>query len=321
MEYHHSDPPCLISVVVPAKDEDRCIEKLIQNLHALFSELGIPHEIIIVDDGSSDLTFDVVRKLRESIGVVKGLRFSRNFGKESALLAGLHACKGDAVITIDADHQHPPTLIPDMLRKWKDGASVVHAVKTHDPSHSWLPRQGIRIFSALLSWLGGIDVQNSSDFKLLDRKVVGVLVSRLREHRRFFRALSNWVGFRQENVYFSVQARESGQSKWSIPSLLDLAIAGVVSFTSAPLRLVTFLGVITLIFGTIVTIETIWAWFYGFSVSGFATLEITILLIGSFIMISLGIVGEYIANIYEEVKGRPGYIVEEKLGFDPDQEE
>jgi glycosyltransferase involved in cell wall biosynthesis len=312
-EWRSSDQK--VSVVIPAYHEEETIERTVQVVREHLKKCDIGYEILIVDDGSRDGTFGKVCKMAETGTGVRGIRLSRNFGKEAAILAGLTAARGDAVITIDADLQHPPDLIPEMIRRWRAGVRVVHAVKRSREGDSFLARQRAVLFNRILTRLGGIDMQNASDFKLLDRVAVDMVVTGLRERSRFFRGLAQWVGFEQERIPFDVPTRQYGQGKWSLRDLFDLGITAFVSFTTDPLRIVMFLGLATLVFAVIVAADTFWSVYRGISVSGFATLEITILLIGSFIMISLGIIGEYIAKIFEETKARPPYIVSSRCGF------
>jgi glycosyltransferase involved in cell wall biosynthesis len=275
-------------------------------------------ELIVVDDGSRDATFDRLRELARTDPRIKGLRFSRNFGKEAALLAGLRAAKGDAVVTIDADLQHPPHLIPAMIDEWRKGAKVVDAVKRSRTTDGVLTRLRARVFNSILSSLGGINVQNSSDFKLLDRVVVDAIARGLPERQRFYRGLSGWVGYSHVSIPFDVAARAEGQGKWTLWKLAELATTATVSFTSAPLRIVTILGLVTLAFGFAVGTEALVGWVRGRAVSGFTTIITTLLILGSFIMISLGIIGEYIAKIYDEIKARPAYLVETSVGVGDD---
>jgi polyisoprenyl-phosphate glycosyltransferase len=305
----------LVSVVIPAYNEASGISWTVKNIQDVLNSFDIFYEIIIVDDGSTDETFLTIKALSENDARIRGIKFSRNFGKESALLAGLSASSGAAVITIDADLQHPPKLIPDMLEKWRNGYRIVHAVKRSRTNDSILKRICAKTFNSILSALGGINVNNSSDFKLLDREIVNAVVNQLPERRRFYRGLTNWVGFEKTEIQFDVSKREEGYSKWSLLSLIDLALTGTVSFTNAPMRIVTFLGFITLLIAIIIGSETLWSKFKGTSISGFATLEITILLTSSFIMISLGIIGEYLAKMYDEIKARPHYLVLKTCGF------
>jgi glycosyltransferase involved in cell wall biosynthesis len=307
-----------ISIVIPAHNEAEGIEHAIQTIADIVAECGTDWEIIVVDDGSSDSTFDCVSTLSSTDNRIKALRFSRNFGKEAALLAGLKIAKGSAVITIDADLQHPPHLIPEMIDKWRSGAQIVDGVKCKRDHDSILVRLRALVFNTLLSRLGGIDVQNSSDFKLLDRVVVDTIIKKLPERRRFYRGLVNWVGYRHETLFFDTESRAKGEGKWSVWGLIGLATTAIVSFTSTPLRIVTFLGFFTLVFGFFVAADALWSWFQGHAVSGFATIIITLLLLGSFIMISLGIIGEYLAKVYDEIKARPAFLVSDSAGFDSD---
>ena len=192
---------------------------------------------------------------------------------------------------------------------------VVHAVKRRRDPDSWFTRMGARFFNAALSHLSGLEMRNASDYKLLDRAAVDVISTQLTERGRFYRGLADWIGFRQSRIPFDVEERDEGSGKWSGFALAELAVTAVTSFTSAPLRIVTFLGVVTLAFGVVVSVEALLSWFRGDAVSGFVTIIITLLLIGSFIMISLGIIGEYIAKIYDEIKRRPVYVVESTCGF------
>jgi len=316
MSQENSKRTVLVSVIIPAYNEASVIEHTIREVQQVLDGCEIGYELIVVDDGSSDGMFATISRMGKQYGRVKGIRFSRNFGKEAALLAGLKAAKGDAVITMDADLQHPPTLIPELLEKWREGFKVVHGVKKDRQGDSIFTRWRAELYNYLLSTLGGINMRNASDFKLLDRVVVEVIVQQFPERLRFYRGLADWVGFEQAAIPFSVGLRKTGESKWSLPSLTGLATTTIVSFTSAPLRIVSILGLITLVFGTVVASEALFSWFRGKAVSGFVTIIITILIIGSFIMISLGIVGEYIAKMYEEIKGRPSYLVTSRFGFE-----
>jgi polyisoprenyl-phosphate glycosyltransferase len=308
----------LLSVVVPAHNEARGIAHSTSVILNALASCGMKLELIVVDDGSRDDTFERVRELSRKDARIKGLRFSRNFGKEAALLAGLKSASGDAVVTIDSDLQHPPALIPRMIEEWRNGAAVVDAIKRSRENDGLLTRVRAGLFNALLSRLGGINLENASDFKLLDRVVVDAITRELPERQRFYRGLADWVGYRHASVPFDVGTRAEGQGKWSLWRLVGLATTAIVSFTSAPLQIVTVLGVLTLGLGFVVGADAVIAWFQGRAVSGFATTIITLLVVGSFIMISLGIIGEYLAKIYDEIKARPSYLVESAVGFEGD---
>lgn len=301
----------MTSVVLPAHNESAGIENALSVISNVLVECGHDWEIIVVDDGSSDGMFDVVCDIARREPHIRCIRFSRNFGKESALLAGLRHANGQRVITLDADLQHPPELIPKMLQEWENGALIVNAVKESRESDTRVARIRARIFNGVLSWLGGIQIQDSSDFKLLDRQVVNALSEQLPERTRFYRGLTDWLGFPSVDVPFEVSEREQGTGKWSVLNLIDLAVTALVSFTSAPLRIVSILGFLTLILGTVIGIDALASWARGDAVSGFASIIMTLLLIGSFVMISLGVIGEYIAKIYTEVKSRPSYLISE----------
>jgi glycosyltransferase involved in cell wall biosynthesis len=304
-----------LSVVIPAFNEAATLGRMITDVLDVVPGDGGGSEILVVDDGSTDGTYELVLATAASDRRVGGLRFSRRFGKEAALLAGLRFARGEVVITMDADHQHPPEVIPLMIEHWRKGAKVVHGVKNPGASRPFVERARSRAVHALISRLGGIDVRDSSDFKLLDRSVVRVLTETLPERRRFYRGLATWVGFPQAFVKFDVMPRTDGTSHWSFRALADLATTALVSFTSAPLRIVSVFGVCALIFSLAVATDTLVSRFRGKAVSGFATLEITLLFMGSLIMLSLGIVGEYLAKAYDEVKARPPFIVSEACGF------
>ena len=300
----------LVSIVVPAFNEAEGIQSAIQTLSGVFDTLPYALEIVVVDDGSRDDTYGRAAAMADAGLPVRAIRLSSNFGKEGALLAGLHYARGDATITIDADLQHPPSLIPAMIQAWEAGAKVVHAVKRNRGDEPWLSSLRASLINALLTRLGGVDVRNSSDYKLLDRGALDVLISGLPERRRFYRGLAGWIGFEQATIEFDVAPRQHGASGWRLRSLLALALTALVSFTSAPLRIVSVLGLLTFLLGVGVGGDALWSWAHGRAVSGFVTLIITLLLIGSFIMISLGVIGEYIAKIYDEIKQRPAYVID-----------
>lgn len=316
IETMDANPSSLLSVVVPAHNEASGIVHAIDIIVNALAPCGMELEVIVVDDGSRDGTFERVTDMSRKDARIKGIRFTRNFGKEAALLAGLRVSSGDAVVTIDSDLQHPPALIPKMVEEWRNGAMVVDAVKRSRESDGPLTRLRADLFNTLLSKLGGINLRHASDFKLLDRVVVDAIARELPERQRFYRGLADWVGYRHASIPFDVEARTEGAGKWSLWKLFQLATTAIVSFTSAPLQIVTVLGMLTLGLGVVVGADALIAWFQGRAVSGFATTIITLLIVGSFIMISLGIIGEYIAKIYDEIKARPPYIVESAIGFD-----
>ncbi|MGE0114217.1 MAG: glycosyltransferase family 2 protein [Steroidobacteraceae bacterium] len=302
----------LLSIVVPAFNESAGIQAAIRTLSEVAGSTAYPFEIVVVDDGSRDDTFERAAEMADAGFPVRAIRLSRNFGKEAGLLAGLQRAQGDAVITIDADLQHPPSLIPEMVQAWEQGAKIVHGVKRNRGDEPWLATARAYVVNKLITAMGGINVQNSSDYKLLDRAVVNIIGKALPERSRFYRGLASWVGFRQVTLEFDVAARQNGTSGWSLRSLIALSLTAMVSFTSAPLRIVSVLGVLTFLLGAGVGTDAILSHLRGDAVSGFTTIIFTLMLIGSFIMISLGVIGEYIAKIYDEIKQRPSYIVDQE---------
>jgi glycosyltransferase involved in cell wall biosynthesis len=313
--------PVEISVVVPAYNEGSGLERALSAIVTVLGRGTDQWEILVVDDGSRDDTYRHLCRFAEREPRVKGLSFSRNFGKEAALLAGLRHARGRAVIVIDADLQHPPELIPDMIGAWRAGARIVHAVKRDRKTDGTAKRVSAWAVNQIISRMGGINIHNSSDYKLIDREIVDILAYQLPERERFFRGLSSWIGFREVYLEFDVPARLENTSKWSFWSLVELSITALTSFTSMPLRIITVLGIAAHVLGLGVATDALWSWYRGESVSGFATIIITLLLIGSFIMISLGIIGEYIAKIYEEIKARPPYLIQSRVGVGCDERE
>lgn len=298
----------VLSIVLPAYNEEQNIANTAQVLSAFLEEQGIDYELVFISDGSRDNTYAEIRKAAAANPRIRGAQFSRNFGKEAGIFAGLELTSGDAVIVMDCDLQHPPQAIPKMWEKWKAGAEVVEGIKSDRGKESLGYRLSAGLFYKIMSRLIKIDMNASSDFKLLDRKVVNVLLE-LPERNTFFRALTFWAGFRTETVEYEVQERQFGQSKWSVWSLMKYAITNATSFSTLPLQMVTVLGVVSIVGSLIIAIQTLVRFLMGASVEGFTTVILLILIIGGFIMLSLGVIGHYIARIYEEVKGRPKYII------------
>ncbi len=304
-----------ISAIVPSYNEGQGLAIAIKVIAETLDTCESDWEIIVVDDGSNDDTFQQVDLLSTYDSRIKGVSLSRNFGKEAAIIAGLKQATGQAVIIIDADLQHPPALIPDMIEQWRLGAQIIHCVKSNRKSDSLRKRGSAYFINHLISSFGGININNSSDFKLLDREIVDILVHQLPERERFFRGLTSWLGFSEHYLYFDVASRQGDKSKWSFIKLFELAITALTSFTSFPLRIITILGFSTLLLSFFVIADAFISFANNNAVSGFVTLIICLLVIGSFIMISLGIIGEYIAKIYEEVKNRPHYLIKASIGL------
>ncbi len=298
----------LLSVVLPAYNEEQNIANTVKVLSEILEQNKINYELVFISDGSRDGTYAEIVKAAAENPRVKGAEFSRNFGKEAGIFAGLELASGDAVIVMDCDLQHPPQLIPEMWKLWQNGVEVVEGVKSDRGKESLGYKLSAGLFYRVMSKLIKIDMSASSDFKLLDRKVVDVLLG-LPERNTFFRALSFWAGFRTESLPYEVQERQYGKSKWSFWSLMKYAISNVTSFSTLPLQLVTVMGMISILFSVVLAIQTLVRFLMGNSLGGFTTVILLILIIGGFLMLSLGIIGHYIARIYEEVKGRPKYII------------
>lgn len=300
----------MLSVVIPAYYEQETVAIAAKKIAEILAQAKIAYELIFVDDGSKDRTWEEISKAAELDANVRGVRFSRNFGKEAAIFAGLQHAVGECVACIDCDLQHPPEKLVEMYRMWEDGYEVVEGVKSDRGKESIAHRAFAKLFYALISRATKVDMSRASDFKLLDRKAVNVILT-MREKRAFFRALSSWVGFRTGEVSYEVQERAAGESKWSTWSLVKYALSNITAFTALPLNIVTFLGVITLIVSAVMGVVALVQKFMGIALGGFTTVIILLLLIGSLIMISLGIIGYYVGCIYEEIKDRPRYVVAE----------
>ena len=303
----------MLSVVIPAYNEEQILSKTADTISGLLTEHKIDYEIIFVNDGSKDATWSEIEKAHQENAHIKGICFSRNFGKEGALFAGMSKAKGDCIVFIDCDLQHPPEKLVEMYRLWEQGYEVVEGVKEDRGQESAMHRFAAKSFYGLISRATGMDMASSSDFKLLDRKVVDAL-NQMPERNVFFRALSFWVGFKRAEVSYCVQERAAGESKWSTWSLIKYAVNNIGSFSSAPMHIVTVLGfvmfAVSVVLGLIALVQKI----TGAALGGFTTVILLLLFSSSIIMISLGIIGFYIGRIYDELKGRPRYIISQSCG-------
>ena len=297
-----------LSVVLPAYNEELMVGKTCRVLAEVLTKAKIPYELVVVNDGSGDRTWEEIQKAGERDANVTGVLFSRNFGKEAAIFAGLAQACGDVVAVMDCDLQHPPEVLVKMYRLWEQGYEVVEGIKKSRGTETVFHRKSAGFFYRIMSRATGFNMENASDFKLLDRKAVESVLS-MPERSMFFRATSSWVGFKSTSVLFEVQEREAGESKWSTGSLIRYAFRNIVAFTTLPLQFVTIGAGGCFICSLLLLIYSLVRYFTGHAVEGYTTLLIVMLFIGSAVMMSLGIIGYYIARIYEEVKRRPRYIV------------
>ena len=313
------DSSIILSVLIPVHNEGDQIAENLSLIHAEALKTGLPMEMIAIDDGSTDKTWRVLQRMVEHIPKLKAVRFSRNFGKEAAICAGLAYSSGQACIVIDSDLQHPPELILEMVRLWREEHwDIVEGIKKTRGTESLINRIGARFFYRTLSGLSGYNLYGSSDFKLLDRKVIDAWLD-MRERNTFFRGMVSWLGFRRKQITFSVARRRLTQSRWSFLGLFRLAIIAITAFSSLPLQAVTILGGLFLLCAILFSTYALAMYFAGLAFPGFTTVIILELLIGGVLMISLGIIGTYIAQIYQEVKYRPRYIVAETLRSQTDE--
>ncbi len=311
-----SDP--LLSFVVPVLDEEGCVDEFVRRARAAAEKAGVRYEILFVDDGSTDSTPDRIHALHASDPQVKTIRLTRSFGHQAALVAGLLHARGDAVVTMDGDLQHPPECVPDLVEAWRAGADVVNtgrqapagARKTNKDRTSGL-------FYRVLSWMTAVPVvTTSADFRLLDRKAVDAFNS-LDEHFVFVRGLIPWMGFRDAFVEYALEERFAGESKYGIRKQLRLGLDAIFSFSVIPLRLISMLGLATTLFGVAFGIFWLVSYFLGrVEGSGGTSIVILILIFGGVQLLSLGIVSEYVGRTYEEVKRRPRYLIASTSGID-----
>ncbi len=306
----------LVSVVFPAYDEEENLRPLYEQVTAALEGAEVDHELVFVDNGSSDASLAIIKELAARDQRVRFVSLSRNFGHQGGLLAGMFYARGDAVITMDADLQQPPSLLPEMIRLWRDGNAVVYTTKKNYKMSAWHTLQ-VRVFYKLVSRLSGLELSfGQSDFRLLDRRVVDLIV-RLPEYRKFLRGIVQWVGFRQAGLEYEVADRHAGSSKFRFSTLVSFAIDGILSFSLIPLRA-------SLLFGLVVAALCIGFGLYTVSIGvlnlfgagyplppGWATLSATALFLSSMQLIAIGAVSEYVGRIFEQTKGRPPFIVQD----------
>ena len=303
-----------ISVVVPAYNEQEVLAEFHRRLAAVMATLGMSWEVVYVNDGSTDATLSVLHRLREDDAHAAVINLSRNFGKEIALTAGLDHATGAATVVIDADLQDPPELIPEFVRQWKQGADVVYARRVARDGETFLKKLTARLFYRVAGRLGRVTIpSDTGDFRLLGRRALDELL-RLREQHRFMKGLFVWVGFRQVAVEYRRDPRYAGHTKWNYWRLWNFALEGVTSFSTAPLRLASYVGALVALwafgFAVWVVIKTL---VFGDPVAGYPTIMVAMLFLGSVQLMALGIIGEYLGRMFDESKNRPLYVLESYL--------
>jgi glycosyltransferase involved in cell wall biosynthesis len=303
-----------LSCIVPCKNEAKNLELLLPRLQELLPKLGMNWEVVLIDDGSTDATAAIGAAWARHPGF-RLVQLSRNFGKEAAITAGLEASHGGVVTILDADLQHPPELIGDMITRWREGADVVYAVREDRSDESFIKRSGTKLFYRLMNLGDRFDIPaGAGDFRLMDRSAVDALLA-LPERRRFMKGLYAWVGFRSEAIPYTPEARAHGRTHYSFTRLLALSLDGLTSFTTWPLRIVSVIGALMAIggfaYGAFITVDYFLS---GNEVSGWTTIVVTMMLFFGMQMLFTGIIGEYVGRIFEEVKQRPVYVVRRELG-------
>jgi len=315
-----------ISIVVPVFNEEAVLPELYRQTSQVMEELGEPWELILVDDGSRDNSAEIIAQLHAADQRVKGVSFSRNFGFQEAVTAGLAYAQGQAVVLSDADLQDPPTVIPRMVAKWREGYDVVYGVRLQREGETWFKKFTAKLFYRIIHRITSVDIPlDTGDFRLMDRRVVNAIL-RMPERNRFLRGMVPWVGYRQAGITYERRARYAGESKFrSVRQMLPFAIDAITSFSYFPLQLATLLGFVSAGISLVAILVVVGLRLFGAheELTGQATTLVAVLLLGGVQLISLGIIGEYLGRIYDEVKGRPLYLVDRSWGFEetePEQE-
>ena len=306
-----------ISIVVPVFNEERNIQELYRRLGKVMMTLDYLYEVIFVDDGSKDKSLSVLKEIRKTDDRVKFISFSRNFGHQIAITAGMEYASGDAIIVMDADLQHPPEMLPHLIEKWEEGFEIVSTIREDVKAVGFFKKLTASVFYKLINRISHTEIQaNAPDFRLLDRKVVNTL-KLMKEQGRFVRGLIGWVGFNQTFIKFVADKRYAGTTKYSLKKMMKFALDGITAFSSFPLRIAIHLGMVATIIPLPYAIYAIYIrLFTDIAVPGWASILVAVVFLGGVQLITIGIIGEYIARIYEEVKRRPLYIVRERAGLD-----
>lgn len=307
----------LISFIIPVVDEEKVVQVFYKNLVQVLSTIDFQYEIIFVDDGSTDRTWEILDTLQSNDDNVKLIGLSRNFGHQAALLAGMEKSQGNCVITMDGDLEHPPEIIPQLIEKWRQGVEVVNTRRRSDVHISYLKKFTSAIFYKIFRFLAGLDLQpGMADFRLLDRRVV-IALQQIHEKALFLRGILQWVGFKQEVIDYQVGSRAAGSSKYSWRKMTQLALNGITAFSTIPLRLATFLGFVFSLLSFSYLSYAAYAWmFTDYSAEGWKAVIGMLLFLGGVQLVCIGIIGEYIGRVFHEVKARPSYLIKQDKGFD-----
>ncbi len=305
-------PAPVLSIVVPVYNEEHCIKRFYDELHGVLKAEGLPYEILFVDDGSIDDSLKVIDELRKNDPGVAAVVLSRNFGHQTALTAGMDLARGEAVITLDADLQHPPQLISRLVAEWRAGAKVVHTIRVETAGASGLKKLTSRLFYKLINFLSPTPIKaDAADFRLLDRRALEALKS-MKERHRFLRGMIGWLGFKEASVAFKAGQRAAGDSKYTWRKMSHMATDGIVSFSTRPLRIALWMGLLVFMANAAYGCYILYLYFFRhILLQGWATIVLLTMFLGSSQLILLGVVGEYIGRIYEEIKDRPLYIIQE----------
>ena len=301
-----------LTVVLPVYNEGEHIEQNVAVISETLKAAQIGASFLLVDDGSTDGTWEALVRLSEASGDVGLIRLSRNFGKESAISAGLLAVRSPFCVVMDSDLQHPPEIIPKMLEKAREGYSIVEGVKSSRGKESPFRGLAARVFYRIINRWSGFDMRNSSDFKLLDEKALAAF-RQISESDIFFRGITEWLGLKKAQIPFDVAERSGGKTKYSLFKLFKLAIRALTSFSAAPLFLTNILAAVLFVFAVILGVQTLVMYFTGSAETGFSTVILLILILGSAVLFCLGIIGTYLSRIYDEVKRRPRFIIDEEI--------
>ncbi len=305
-----------LSIIIPCYHEEKNIDILYQELNTTLKTIEISYEIIFVDDGSKDKTYEKIERIAQNDDRVSGISFSRNFGHQIALLAGLEKAKGNMIITMDGDMQHPPKVIPQLISKFKEGYDIVNTQRIDDSSISFFKKQTSKWFYKIINRLSDIEVESlGADFRLMSRETVNAFLS-IREHDRFTRGLVSWIGYKQGLIEYQAHPRHAGTSSYTTGRMLKLALNGITSMSSKPLRISLFFGLFFFASGILYSLFILYNYFTGSNVQGWTSILITILILGGIQLFILSIIGEYVSKIFNESKARPLYIIKKRTDTD-----